>query len=159
MDVFIKNSKFQATINSKGAELVSMQNKLTSREYIWNGNPDFWGKHSPVLFPIVGTLKDNFYIYENKKYELSRHGFARDLEFEIIEKTENQVTFSLKATSINCLLDEFCKLEITSSATISPLFIIITRSHIASTSCNIWLLNNIVFVLPNSLITFRISSN
>jgi galactose mutarotase-like enzyme len=98
MDVIIQNSKFKATINSKGAELVSMQNKLTSREYIWDGNPVFWGKHSPVLFPIVGTLKDNFYIYENKKYELSRHGFARDLEFDLLQKTENQVTFSLKAS-------------------------------------------------------------
>jgi galactose mutarotase-like enzyme len=98
MDVVIQNSEFQATINAKGAELVSMLNKKTSREFIWDGNPNFWGKHSPVLFPIVGTLKDNFYIYENKKYELSRHGFARDLDFEILLKTENKVTFSLKAS-------------------------------------------------------------
>lgn len=98
MNVMIQNFKYKATINAKGAELVSMQNKTTSREYIWNGNPDFWGKHSPVLFPIVGTLKDDFYIYENKKYELSRHGFARDLEFKIVKESKNQVTFSLKAS-------------------------------------------------------------
>jgi galactose mutarotase-like enzyme len=98
MEVIIENSGLQATLNSKGAELVSMQSKTTNREYIWDGNPGFWGKHSPVLFPIVGTLKDNFYVYENKKYELSRHGFARDLEFEVIQKTENQATLSLKAS-------------------------------------------------------------
>ncbi len=98
MNVSIQNDFLKATINSKGAELVSMLNKTTFREYIWDGNPDFWGKHSPVLFPIVGTLKDNFYFYENKKHELSRHGFARDLEFEMLQETESEVTFSLKAT-------------------------------------------------------------
>jgi galactose mutarotase-like enzyme len=98
MKIIIQNSGFLATINSKGAELISMQSKTTNREYIWDGNPDFWGKHSPVLFPIVGTLKDNFYVHENMKYELSRHGFARDLDFEIVQKSENKVNFSLKAS-------------------------------------------------------------
>ncbi len=98
MVVTLSNSEFLVKVNSKGAELVSMQNKVTNREYIWDGNPDFWGKHSPVLFPIVGTLKDNCYFYENQKYELSRHGFARDLYFEVLSKSENQVTYSLKAS-------------------------------------------------------------
>lgn len=94
----IQNSDLIATITSKGAELNSLVKKDTNKEYIWEGNPDFWGKHSPVLFPIVGTLKNDFYVYENTKYELSRHGFARDLEFNVIQKSENQIIFSLKAT-------------------------------------------------------------
>lgn len=98
MEIQLKNTEFVIKINSKGAELVSMQKKETSREYIWDGNPKFWDKHSPVLFPIVGTLKDNCYFYKNQKYELSRHGFARGLEFEITEQTENRVIFCLKAT-------------------------------------------------------------
>ncbi len=95
MNISIKNNFLKATINTKGAELNSLARIVDEKEYIWAGNPDFWGKHSPVLFPIVGTLKDNFYVYENKKYELSRHGFARDLEFDLFQKTENQITFSL----------------------------------------------------------------
>jgi galactose mutarotase-like enzyme len=83
-----------ASINHKGAELVSLRNTLNA-EYIWEGNPAFWNKHSPVLFPIVGTLKDNQYRHNGETYSLSRHGFARDMEFELIEKSENRVVFSL----------------------------------------------------------------
>jgi len=86
-----------ATINSKGAELNSL--KTRNREYIWEGNPEFWGKHSPILFPIVGTLKDNSYTYYNQKFELSRHGFARDHEFKVIESSEDKVIFSLSSSS------------------------------------------------------------
>lgn len=86
-----------ATINSKGAELNSL--KTRNREYIWEGNPEFWGKHSPVLFPIVGTLKDNSYTHDKQKFELSRHGFARDHEFKVIEFSEDKVIFSLSSSS------------------------------------------------------------
>ncbi len=85
-----------ARINSKGAELNSL--KKENREYIWEGNPAFWGKHSPILFPIVGTLKDNSYTYNNQKFELSRHGFARDHEFKVIESSEDKVVFSLSSS-------------------------------------------------------------
>lgn len=96
MNITIKNLNFSAVICTKGAELISFK-KNNIREYIWEGNPAFWGKHSPVLFPIVGTLKNDTYIYNGKKYHLNRHGFARDREFEVIEASENQVTFSLKS--------------------------------------------------------------
>jgi len=56
----IKNTFLTATINSFGAELCSLKNN-ENKEYIWEGNLDFWGKHSPILFPIVGTLKNNSY--------------------------------------------------------------------------------------------------
>lgn len=95
MQIFISNDYVSATINSKGAELISLIKKSSQENYIWEGNATFWGKHSPVLFPIVGTLKDNFYWYNEKKYELSRHGFARDCEFEIIHQLNDEVVFSL----------------------------------------------------------------
>lgn len=95
MDFTLSNDNFSATINSKGAELNSIKDLATQTEYIWNGNPKFWGKHSPVLFPIVGALKNDCYQFEGKTYSLSRHGFARDFEFEMIEKTANSITFSL----------------------------------------------------------------
>ena len=93
----ISNSKLTAQIKHLGAELCSLKNN-TDTEFIWNGNPEFWGKHSPVLFPIVGTLKNNTYSIDNKEYKLSRHGFARDMEFELIKKEVNSVTFALKSS-------------------------------------------------------------
>jgi len=93
----ISKSDLTATINNKGAELISLKSGSNHREYIWEGNPDFWGKHSPVLFPIVGTLKNNSYTYDGHTYTLSRHGFARDRDFELIRQRENQAVFSLKA--------------------------------------------------------------
>jgi len=93
----IKNSNLSAEINPFGAELISLKSN-NNKEYIWEGNPDFWGKHSPVLFPIVGTLKNNSFLYEGTQYQLSRHGFARDMTFELIEKKENSATFSIKSS-------------------------------------------------------------
>jgi galactose mutarotase-like enzyme len=81
-----------------GAELCSLKNTLNT-EYIWEANPDFWGKHSPVLFPIVGTLKNNSFDFDGKKYHLSRHGFARDMQFELIDKEENSATFAIQAST------------------------------------------------------------
>ena len=96
METIIKKSNLTALIHSKGAELISL--KRNEREYIWEGNPEFWGKHSPVLFPIVGTLKKNEFHYSEKKYNLSRHGFARDMDFTVKQQSESSVTFSLEAS-------------------------------------------------------------
>ena len=97
MNTIIKNSGLTAVINLKGAELISLKDK-ENKEFIWEGNPIFWAKHSPVLFPIVGTLKNNSYQYNNIEYHLSRHGFARDMEFELIEKKEDSATYSLQSS-------------------------------------------------------------
>lgn len=94
MKTTIKNAKFSVNICEKGAEITSISNN-SKREYIWNGNPVFWGKHSPVLFPIVGTLKNNTYQYNNQTFQLHRHGFARDLIFELKSQSENQVVYSV----------------------------------------------------------------
>ena len=99
MNVTISNSYLSVQINSKGAELITLRNKKNNQEFIWEGDPKHWGKHSPILFPIVGTLKNNSYLYKNKEYKLSRHGFARDQEFELIQSSENQVVFYLKSSN------------------------------------------------------------
>lgn len=95
----ISNTYIAVKINHRGAELFSIKASDTKKEYIWEGNPDFWGKHSPVLFPIVGTLKNNTYKLNNSEYQLSRHGFARDMNFELIDKKENSVTFSIQSSA------------------------------------------------------------
>lgn len=94
MNTTISNSYLTAIINPLGAELISLKN-FNNKEYIWEGNPDFWGKHSPILFPIVGCLKDDKYSYKGNSYSLLRHGFAHKMEFNIIEKTSENVVFSV----------------------------------------------------------------
>ncbi|TRW23406.1 aldose 1-epimerase family protein [Flavobacterium zepuense] len=97
MDIKITNGQLTATINPKGAELNSLKNDST--EFIWEGDPEFWGKHSPVLFPIVGTLKNNSYLYKGQVHALSRHGFARDNVFNLKEQTESTATFTLSSNN------------------------------------------------------------
>lgn len=98
MTTTITNSHLTAQIKHFGAELFSLKNDQNT-EYIWEGNPAFWGKHSPVLFPIVGSLKNNSYLIDGKKFHLNRHGFAREMEFELIAKSEESATFSLISTA------------------------------------------------------------
>jgi galactose mutarotase-like enzyme len=95
MNISISNAVMTAEINPHGAELTSLQKN--GREYIWEGNPEFWGKHSPILFPIVGTLKNNSYHYKGNHYSMTRHGFARDTTFSIKAQDKTSVTFSLSA--------------------------------------------------------------
>ncbi|WP_026729462.1 aldose 1-epimerase family protein [Flavobacterium denitrificans] len=98
MNTTISNSVLTASIKHAGAELFSLKNNQ-DKEFIWDGNPDFWSKHSPILFPIVGTLKNNTYTINEKEYQLPRHGFARDMEFQLIEKTGNSAVFSLESNA------------------------------------------------------------
>lgn len=97
--ITIQNKKLKATFNKLGAELTSLINLENGKEIMWSGNPDFWGGQSPVLFPTVGALKNEQYIFEGKTYELPRHGFARRRIFEIKNSSENEVVFELKSDS------------------------------------------------------------
>ncbi|HEX4374182.1 MAG TPA: aldose 1-epimerase family protein [Puia sp.] len=91
----IENNLLKVSINAKGAELQSIFHKTHQLEYMWSGDPAFWAKKSPILFPIVGTLKNDEYFYNNRYYKLGRHGFARDMEFEPKNQTANSISFLL----------------------------------------------------------------
>lgn len=97
MNYEIKNSFIKAQIKSFGAELNSLKKCDENFEYIWQSNSKYWARHSPVLFPIVGRLKEDSYFYKNKKYSLSQHGFARDKEFEIMQNEADFIEFRLKS--------------------------------------------------------------
>ncbi len=91
----LENGILKVEISSKGAELQSLFHSGLGIEYLWNGDPAFWAKRSPVLFPIVGTLKNNTYFYQGKSYQLSRHGFARDREFLVEKQSPKEIIFLL----------------------------------------------------------------
>ncbi|RRQ45910.1 aldose 1-epimerase family protein [Chryseobacterium sp. SC28] len=95
--IIIQNEKLKATFNELGAELVSLIDLETEKEIIWEGNPNFWSGQSPVLFPIVGALKDDQYLFDGQTYEMPRHGFARRKIFEVKNSSENEAIFQLKS--------------------------------------------------------------
>lgn len=94
----LKNEQLEINIAAKGAELQRLYNKQTHLDYLWDGDPAYWGKHSPILFPIVGMLKNGSYVFNNKTYHLSRHGFARDNDFSVLSQSDTAIIFSLKQT-------------------------------------------------------------
>lgn len=91
--------QIEAQIATMGAECISL--KKNGLEFLWQANPKVWGRHAPVLFPIVGKLKDNQYSHNGKTYTMGQHGFARDRDFELIEKTEQELTMVLKADELS----------------------------------------------------------
>jgi galactose mutarotase-like enzyme len=93
--ITIENEFVSAQIKPLGAELVSFFDKNAQQEFMWGANPEFWGKTSPVLFPIVGALKNNQYTFEGKIYTLPRHGFARERAFFVESNSETEVIFLL----------------------------------------------------------------
>ncbi|CAM4356012.1 aldose 1-epimerase family protein [Arcobacter suis] len=97
MNYEIKNEHIKAKIKSFGAELNSLQKCAEELEYIWQGDSKYWNRHSPILFPIVGRLKNDSYFYQNQKYNMTQHGFARDKEFEIVKNEADFIEFRLKS--------------------------------------------------------------
>lgn len=97
MIVTIKNNTISATINSIGAELIRLEKD--NKNYIWTVDETYWNKTSPILFPIVGRLKNDSYSINNTTFELPRHGFARNYDFQIVNQTENSVLFQLESNS------------------------------------------------------------
>ena len=93
MEFILRSNKLIVTIQSKGAEISSIL--FNDLEYIWQAKPDVWPRHTPVLFPIVGKLRNNTFNYNSASYALSQHGFARDKEFKMIKQTDSEVTFEL----------------------------------------------------------------
>jgi galactose mutarotase-like enzyme len=91
----IENDFLRVQIRSQGAELTSIHNKQNDLEYLWQANPLVWAKHSPVLFPIVGSLKNGEYIYDGRAHKLSRHGFARDKVFDLESASIHDASFHL----------------------------------------------------------------
>ncbi len=93
----IKNKKFQVSIKKKGAELCSFKSLSRNIEYIWIADPDVWASHAPNLFPIIGCLKEDAFLYKGKEYACPKHGFIRNNDhILLIDETEDSLTFGLK---------------------------------------------------------------
>lgn len=97
MIIQIGDQTGSAQIDSLGAQLLSLKN-ASGTEFLWQGDPAYWGGRAPILFPMVGALRDGKTIIDGRKYEMNRHGFARAMEFTVQSSTATSAVFSLRAS-------------------------------------------------------------
>ncbi|WP_417612623.1 aldose 1-epimerase family protein [Parasphingorhabdus sp.] len=97
--ISIESETLSARINPLGAELSSLQDG-DGRELMTDADPAFWSGRAPLLFPIVGQLRDNQYRFNDTIYKLEKHGFARRQKFELIEQGQHHALFSLCANDL-----------------------------------------------------------
>ena len=93
----LKNTALTLDISLHGAELTSIRDSF-GREFLWQADPAFWKRHSPVLFPIVGSLWDKHFRVNGREYEMGQHGFARDMDFRLVSEREDEMWLELKSS-------------------------------------------------------------
>ncbi len=92
----IKNKFLQVSVKEIGAELCSIKSVNSGKEYVWQANPEVWSSHAPNLFPVIGCLKDNGFLFKGQEYNCPKHGFVRNNKnVKLVDRTENSLTFSL----------------------------------------------------------------
>lgn len=105
MKVTLSNHLLTVEIDTHGAELQSIKNNRTQQEYLWQGDKAFWGRRSPILFPIVGSVWNGTYRMDNSTYAMSQHGFARDCDFELLDSyAEDEFSFALESNETTMAL-------------------------------------------------------
>lgn len=91
--IVLTNGQVSIAVSADGAELCSL--RKGEKEFLWQADPTYWKRHSPVLFPIVGSVWENRYRIAHEEFVLSQHGFARDMEFRLLSQTEQEVWYEL----------------------------------------------------------------
>ncbi|MFV0503974.1 MAG: aldose 1-epimerase family protein [Lachnospirales bacterium] len=92
----LHNEFLELDFNPYGGELTSIYRVSENSQQTWKGDASIWNRSNPVLFPFVSAIKDNEYIYDGKTYKMAKHGFARDQIFEITNKNNTSITFTLE---------------------------------------------------------------
>ncbi len=93
----LENDVIRIEVDSHGAELKSLVKKETGAEYMWCADAKYWGRTSPVLFPLVGNVSGKQYRTKGKTFDMGQHGFARDMEFMLESQTDNEIWFVLRS--------------------------------------------------------------
>ncbi|MEM0993241.1 MAG: aldose 1-epimerase family protein [Bacteroidota bacterium] len=96
---YIQSENIRVGIKQQGAELASIKSLLTGQEYLWEADSAYWGRHSSILFPIVGRLKNDQFLMDGKPYSMKQHGFARNTEFEVLDAAKDRICFQLLYTA------------------------------------------------------------
>ncbi|MBQ9511533.1 MAG: aldose 1-epimerase family protein [Clostridia bacterium] len=96
----IENDIITAKINPFGAELSSLVKKDSSREYLWQADSTVWGRHAPILFPVVGRIAGDTFTHGGEQYFMQKHGFARNSNFDIISSSKTAVALRMTSDEI-----------------------------------------------------------
>lgn len=91
--IVIENDWLEVSIAKDGAEVRKVTHKKNGLNYMWTGDKAYWGRVSPVLFPVVGRLKEDQYQLDGKTYKMSQHGFLRDVVFDVAHQTCTDISF------------------------------------------------------------------
>ena len=98
----LQNHRLKIAVEEVGAELASIVNLETGNEYMWQADPEVWGSHAPVLFPIIGVLKDGETFIEGEKYSIPKHGLVRrNDKLELFYHSNDRLTFRMSADEEN----------------------------------------------------------
>lgn len=103
----LRNEQISIVVAEKGAELQSIKD-VEEKEYLWQGDPKYWPRRSPILFPLVCSVENDTYRVDGKEYHLPRHGFARDKDFTVIRQGEDRVTLALHESDETLKVYPFC---------------------------------------------------
>lgn len=94
----LENERFKVVLDSMGAEIKSVWDKQLELEHMWSGDPAYWGKTAPFLFPFIGKLEKERFIYEGKVFPADKHGFGQRVEYEVTEQTADRICFCIRDT-------------------------------------------------------------
>ena len=92
----LSNGALHCTVAQRGAQLLSLNDGRSGDEFIWQRDPAVWADSAPILFPVVGRLKDGAYFHREQRYAMQTHGFARELDFELVQHDAHGVTLELR---------------------------------------------------------------
>jgi len=98
MIYILENQYLSVRVASRGAELQSIYSKEFKREYIWQAAAETWNSHSLLLFPTAGRIARNRIFVRGKEYPMAMHGFAKDMEFYLVEKSEERLLIEITNT-------------------------------------------------------------
>ncbi|MBR1889467.1 MAG: hypothetical protein IJ816_02445 [Alloprevotella sp.] len=96
--ILIENDCLQACFTTEGAELLSLKSRTDKREFLWQGDPEYWHGHSPILFPITGGLWNGECRIEGKIFRIPKHGFVQRRVWDVIDLQTSEVTFACTTT-------------------------------------------------------------
>ena len=94
----LENERLSVEISEVGAEVTRIFDKKTQTDVLWEGDPAFWKRHSPILFPNVGKTYHNVVLINGTHYPTSQHGFARDGQFKCVCETGDKASFLLASS-------------------------------------------------------------
>ena len=92
----LENNRISIDVNPIGAELYSIKTKPDGQEWLWQGDKRYFAQRSPILFPVIGLLKDGVYTFNGEQYDMPLHGFAHHMEFAVSDLRPDAVTFTIR---------------------------------------------------------------